>query len=196
MPCVAALLGVAQVSDVMAVDGAHRFKRPIYAGNAIIEVTAPADQAVVATVRVASWPAAGEGGNAGIRAVEVDVALPTHTRFVGLAAGKSDRPDLQSAARAVSGGRGVGSEENFRIIYDFADKLGAAVGTCVRRSMPTTCPTNCRSARPARHRAGTVRSGRYFRRHPAPDRHQDGTIVAISKDGDADLRNRRHRPGR
>lgn len=128
MPCVAALLGVAQVSDVMAVDGAHRFKRPIYAGNAIIEVTAPADQAVVATVRVASWPAAGEGGNAGIRAVEVDVALPTHTRFVGLAAGKSDRPDLQSAARVVSGGRGVGSEENFRIIFDFADKLGAAVG--------------------------------------------------------------------
>ena len=54
--------------------------------------------------------------------------MPTHTRFVGLAAGKSDRPDLQSASRVVSGGRGVGSAENFKIIYDLADKLGAAVG--------------------------------------------------------------------
>src|SRR6478752_1623051 len=58
MPCIAALLGVAQVSDLMAVDGAHAFKRPIYAGNAIISVTAPADKTVVATVRTASWPAA------------------------------------------------------------------------------------------------------------------------------------------
>jgi electron transfer flavoprotein alpha subunit len=128
MPCVAALLGVAQVSDVMAVEGSHTFKRPIYAGNAIVTVEAPADHAVVATVRTASWPEAARGGNAAVEAVTVDAALPTHTRFVGLAAGKSDRPDLQSARRVVSGGRGVGSAENFRIIYDLADKLGAAVG--------------------------------------------------------------------
>ena len=128
MPCVAALLGVAQVSDLMAVEGSHTFKRPIYAGNAIITVEAPAGQTVVATVRTASWPEAAQGGSAAVEALSVDAALPTHTRFVGLAAASSDRPDLQSAKRVVSGGRGVGSEENFKIIYQLADKLGAAVG--------------------------------------------------------------------
>ncbi|WP_028917610.1 electron transfer flavoprotein subunit alpha/FixB family protein [Pseudoxanthomonas sp. J35] len=128
MPVVAALLGVNQVSDLMAVEGSHTFKRPIYAGNAIITVEAPADQVVVATVRTASWPEAAQGGNAPVEAANVSAALPGHTRFVGLAAGKSDRPDLQSAKRVVSGGRGVGSAENFQIIYQLADKLGAAVG--------------------------------------------------------------------
>ena len=128
MPCVAARLGVNQVSDLMAVEDAYTFKRPIYAGNAIITVQAPADQTVVATVRTASWPEAARGGNAPVEAAQVDLPLPSHTRFVGLAAGKSDRPDLQSAKRVVSGGRGVGSAENFRVIYSLADKLGAAVG--------------------------------------------------------------------
>jgi electron transfer flavoprotein alpha subunit len=128
MPCVAALLGVAQVSDVMAVEGSHTFQRPIYAGNAIVTVEAPKDHTVVATVRTASWQEAAGGGSAAIEAVEIDVELPTHTRYKGLASGDSDRPDLQSARRVVSGGRGVGSEENFKIIFDFADKLGAAVG--------------------------------------------------------------------
>jgi len=128
MPCVAALLGTAQVSDLSAVIDAYTFKRPIYAGNAIITVKAPADKTVVATVRVASWPAAAETGNAPVESASVDAALPTHTRYVGLAAGKSDRPDLQSASRVVSGGRGVGSKENFEIIYKLADKLGAGVG--------------------------------------------------------------------
>jgi electron transfer flavoprotein alpha subunit len=128
MPCVAALLGVPQVSDVMSVESATTFKRPIYAGNAIITVEAPAGKTVVATIRVASWAAAGTGANAPVEAANVDATLPTHTRYVGLAAGKSDRPDLQSAGRVVSGGRGVGSAENFQIIYKLADKLGAAVG--------------------------------------------------------------------
>jgi electron transfer flavoprotein alpha subunit len=128
MPCVAALLGVAQVSDVMAVEGSHTFKRPIYAGNAIVTVQAPDDSIVVATIRTASWPEVARDGNAAIENASVDAALPTHTRFVALAAGKSDRPDLQSARRVVSGGRGVGSAENFKIIYALADKLGAAVG--------------------------------------------------------------------
>ena len=127
-PCVAALLGVNQVSDLMAVEGSHTFKRPIYAGNAIITVEAPADQTVVATVRAASWPEAAKGNNAPVEAAAIEAVLPTHTRFVGLAAGKSDRPDLQSAKRVVSGGRGVGSAENFQVIYALADKLGAAVG--------------------------------------------------------------------
>ncbi len=127
-PCVAALLGVNQVSDLMAVEGSHAFKRPIYAGNAIITVEAPTDQTVVATVRTASWPEAAKGNNAPVEATVIEAVLPTHTRFVGLAAGKSDRPDLQSAKRVVSGGRGVGSAENFQVIYALADKLGAAVG--------------------------------------------------------------------
>ena len=128
LPCVAALLGVAQVSDIMSVESSHTFKRPIYAGNAIVTVEAPADAIVVGTVRTASWPEAAKGGGAGIEAACVEVTLPSHTRHLGLAAGKSDRPDLQSAKRVVSGGRGVGSAENFEVIYDLADKLGAAVG--------------------------------------------------------------------
>ncbi|HEX2595670.1 MAG TPA: electron transfer flavoprotein subunit alpha/FixB family protein [Luteimonas sp.] len=128
MPCVAALLGVAQVSDVMAVESSHVFKRPIYAGNAIVTVEAAADRTVVATVRTASWPEAARGGSATIENTTVDATLPTHTRYVGLAAGASDRPDLQSARRVVSGGRGVGSADNFKIIYALADRLGAAVG--------------------------------------------------------------------
>ena len=189
MPCVAALLGVAQVSDVMAVDGPHSFKRPIYAGNAIIEVTAPADQAVVATVRVASWPAAGESGNAGVRAVNVDVALPTHTRFVGLAAGKSDRPDLQSAARVVSGGRGVGSEENFRIIYDFADKLGAAVGASRAAVDAGYVPNELQVGQTGKIIAPELYvavgiSGAIQHLTGIKDA---GTIVAINKDGDAPI---------
>ena len=128
MPCVAALLGTGQVSDVMAVESSHVFKRPIYAGNAIVTVQAPPDHIVVATVRTASWPEAGSGGNAPVETVEIDAPIPAHTRFIGLQQGNTDRPDLQSARRVVSGGRGVGSADNFKIIYDFADKLGAAVG--------------------------------------------------------------------
>ena len=128
MPCVAALLGVSQVSDLMAAEDAHTFRRPIYAGNAIVTVQAPQNAPVVATVRTASWPEAPGGGGAQVQVRNVDAALPTHTRFVGLEAGGGDRPDLQSARRVVSGGRGVGSEENFRIVYALADKLGAGVG--------------------------------------------------------------------
>lgn len=128
MPRVAALLGVAQVSDLMEVVDAHTFKRPIYAGNAIVTVTAPAAAVVVATVRTASFAAAGTGGSAGVEPLALDVALPGHTRFVGLAAGKSDRPDLQTASRVVSGGRALGSADAFSIIYSLADRIGAGVG--------------------------------------------------------------------
>jgi electron transfer flavoprotein alpha subunit len=128
-PRVAALLGVAQVSDIMKVLDAHTFQRPIYAGNAIITVQAPADQVLLATVRTASYAAAANGANAApIEALTIAVELPTHTRFLELAQAKSDRPDLQSARRVVSGGRGVGSAENFAIIFKLADKLGAGVG--------------------------------------------------------------------
>ncbi|TXK59859.1 electron transfer flavoprotein subunit alpha/FixB family protein [Alkalisalibacterium limincola] len=128
MPCVAALLGVAQVSDVMSVESSHVFTRPIYAGNAIVTVEAPAGQTVVATIRAASWQAVGNGGSAAVETASVDAELPTHTRYVELRQGKSDRPDLASAPRVVSGGRGVGSKENFEVIYKLADRLNAAVG--------------------------------------------------------------------
>jgi electron transfer flavoprotein alpha subunit len=128
MPCVAALLGVAQVSDIMSVESSHVFKRPIYAGNAIITVEAPSSMAIVGTVRTASWPAAAGGGSAAVEAASVDAALPSHTRFVSLQQGKSDRPDLQGASKVISGGRALGSGDAFKIIYSLADKIGAAVG--------------------------------------------------------------------
>jgi electron transfer flavoprotein alpha subunit len=129
MPCVAALLGEAQVSDVMKAHGARTFERPIYAGNAIVTVSVPDARKVVATVRTASYPAAGKAASAApVEAATVNATLPTHTRFVELKAGASDRPDLQSATRVVSGGRALGSAEKFAIIYSLADKLGAAVG--------------------------------------------------------------------
>jgi electron transfer flavoprotein alpha subunit len=128
MPRVAALLGVGQVSDIMGVGGSHSFTRPIYAGNAILTVEAPADAVLVATVRVASFEAAAQGGNAGIEKVDPGVALPAHTRFVSRSGATTGRPDLQSAARVVAGGRALGSADGFKIIYSLADKLGAAVG--------------------------------------------------------------------
>ena len=128
MPRVAALLGVNQISDVMSVEGSHVFKRPIYAGSAIVTVEAPADKIVVATVRTASYPAAGDGGSAQVSSVSANADIPGHTRYVGLESGDSDRPDLQTAAKVVSGGRALGSEESFGIIYALADKLGAGVG--------------------------------------------------------------------
>ncbi len=128
MPRVAALLEVNQVSDIMEVLGPYRFKRPIYAGNVVITVEAAEDRLLVATVRTASYQAAGDGGSASIESRDVDAELPGHSRFVKLEAGSSDRPDLQTAPRVVSGGRALGSEENFELIYSFADSIGAAVG--------------------------------------------------------------------
>jgi electron transfer flavoprotein alpha subunit len=127
-PRVAALLGAPQVSDLMAVETAYRFRRPIYAGNAIITVEADPARKLVATVRVASFEAAALGGAATVETTSVDVALPTHTRYIGAKSGSTDRPDLQTAAKVVSGGRALGSAENFKLLFSLADKLGAAVG--------------------------------------------------------------------
>ncbi len=128
MPRVAALLGVSQISDIMSVEGPHTFKRPVYAGNAIVTVEAPPDHPVVATVRTASYKAVGDGNSAAIESMDVTVDIPTHTRFAGLQTGSTDRPDLQTAAKVVSGGRALGGSENFDLIYALADKLGAGVG--------------------------------------------------------------------
>jgi len=128
MPRVAALLGVGQVSDVMAVEGPHTFKRPIYAGNAVLTVEVPAESTVVATVRVASFEAAGQGGSATVEKAAAGVPLPSHTRFVSRSGATTGRPDLQTANRVVAGGRALGSADGFNLIYSLADKLGAAVG--------------------------------------------------------------------
>ena len=128
MPRVAALLGVNQVSDVMSVEGPYRFRRPVYAGNAVVTVEAPADVVVVATVRTASYSAAGNSNSAPVETVEISVELPSHTRFVELKAGSSDRPDLQTAQTVVAGGRAFGSKEGFDLVFQLADKLGAGVG--------------------------------------------------------------------
>ena len=128
MPRVAALLDTAQVSDIMAVEGPSRFRRPIYAGNAIVTVEVDSGSKVVGTVRTASFEAAPFGGEAAVEPVAVQVDLPGHTRFISASAVKSDRPDLQTASRVVSGGRALGSADGFRILYGLADKLGAAVG--------------------------------------------------------------------
>jgi len=128
MPRVAALLGVNQVSDIMEVLGSHSFKRPVYAGNAIVTVEAAADRAMVATVRTASYHAVENGGTAAIEKLSLDADIPDHTRYVELRAGASDRPDLQTAAKVVAGGRALGSEEGFEIIYKLAEALGAGIG--------------------------------------------------------------------
>jgi len=128
MPRVAALLGTAQISDIMAVEGANRFRRPIYAGNAIVTVETDPAAKIVGTVRSASFEATPTGGSAPIEKATVNVELPTHTRFVSVSAAKNDRPDLQTASRVISGGRALGSADSFKILYSLADKLGAAVG--------------------------------------------------------------------
>lgn len=129
MPRVAALLDAPQASDVMAVESATRFRRPIYAGNAIITVEVAAGTTLVATVRTASFDAAPAAATAAkISSASPTAAIPAHTRFVSVSAARSDRPDLQTAKKVVSGGRALGSADNFKILYQLADRMGAAVG--------------------------------------------------------------------
>lgn len=127
MPRVAALLDVAQISEIMAVESADTFKRPIYAGNVI--ATVKSDDAIkVITVRTTGFDAvAAEGGSAAVEAVSAgsDSGLSS---FVGEELAKSDRPELTSAKIVVSGGRGMQNGDNFEMLYKVADKLGAAVG--------------------------------------------------------------------
>lgn len=129
MPRVAALVKAPQLSEVMAVESPRRFRRPVYAGNAVITVEVADGRQVVCTVRTASFEAAPTGASsAPVEKRVVEFSAPAHTRFVSVSAPASDRPDLQTAARVVSGGRALGSAEKFQLIYSLADKLGAAVG--------------------------------------------------------------------
>ncbi|MDF1821763.1 MAG: FAD-binding protein [Alcanivoracaceae bacterium] len=127
MPRVAALLDVEQVSDIIGVESADTFKRPIYAGNAIATVQ-NSDSIKVITVRGTAFDAVpAEGGSASVEACDVAKDLGKSS-FVGEELAKSDRPDLAAADIVISGGRGMQNGDNFEILYKVADKLGAAVG--------------------------------------------------------------------
>jgi len=126
MPRVAALLDVAQISEIMSVEAPDTFTRPIYAGNAIEHVQST-DAKKVITVRTASFNAAGDGGSAAIENVAA-ADNPGISEFVGEELTKSDRPELTAAKIIISGGRGMQNGENFAMLDSIADKLGAAVG--------------------------------------------------------------------
>jgi len=125
-PRIAALLDVAQISDITSIVAPDTFTRPIYAGNAIATVQSHDNKKVI-TVRSVSFDAAETGGNAEIKTIEATAATGLSS-FVSQELATSDRPELAVAKTVVSGGRGVGSEDNFAIIEALADKLGGAVG--------------------------------------------------------------------
>ena len=189
MPRVAALLGVNPLSDVMAVNGVHSFQRPIYAGNAIVTVEADPAAKVVMTVRTASWQPAGGGGSASIENRTASSSAADHTRYVGLQAGGGERPDLQSAGMVVSGGRALGSAENFKLIYSFADKLGAGVGASRAAVDAGYAPNDMQVGQtgkiisPSLYWAIGI-SGAIQHVTGIKDA---GTIVAINKDGEAPI---------
>lgn len=189
LPRAAALLGVNQVSDIMAVNDARSFKRPVYAGNAIIDVTVPADVIVVGTVRSASWPAAGDGGSASVEAVEPQSERPSHTRYVELQTEGGDGPDLQTASIVVSGGRALGSAENFDLIYSLAKKLKAGVGASRAAVDAGYVPNDMQVGQ-----TGKIISPELYFAFGISGAIQHvtgikdaGTIVAVNKDGDAPI---------
>jgi electron transfer flavoprotein alpha subunit len=126
MPRVAAMLDVQQISDISAVESADTFVRPTYAGNVMTTVQS-SDPIKIITVRATAFDPAGEGGSAAVEnlAAVADAGL---SKFNGQELTKSARPELTAARIIVSGGRGMGSAENFKILEPLADKLGAAVG--------------------------------------------------------------------
>ncbi len=125
-PRVAARLDVAQISEITSVDSPDTFQRPIYAGNAIATVQST-DAVKVITVRTTGFDAAALGGSAAVETIAA-VAGAGLSTFIGREVAKSDRPELAGARVVVSGGRGMGSAENFKILDPLADKLGAALG--------------------------------------------------------------------
>ncbi|NYS76473.1 MULTISPECIES: FAD-binding protein [Halomonadaceae] len=126
LPRLAALKDVSQLSDVIAVESADTFKRPIYAGNAIATVKSD-DALKVITVRSTGFDAVGTSGSATIEPVDV-VVENSQSSFVKEELAKSDRPELGGAKVVISGGRGMGNGENFKLLDGIADKLGAAIG--------------------------------------------------------------------
>ena len=140
MPRVAALLDVAQVSEITAVDSPDTFVRPIYAGNAFATVQS-SDKIKVVTVRATGFAAAGAGGSAPVDAVAAGPDK-AQSKVVSRELTKSARPELGGARRVVSGGRGLASGDNFKIIEQLADKLGAAVGASRAAVDSGYCPND------------------------------------------------------
>jgi len=126
MPRIAALLDVMVLSDVSGIKDADTFERPVYAGNAVQTVKSK-DETKVMTIRTSTFDAAGQGGSASVEKIGT-AEDPGLSEWVEDKVAESDRPELTSAGIVVSGGRGVGSEEDFALIEKLADKLGAAVG--------------------------------------------------------------------
>lgn len=127
LPRVSALLDVQMISDIIAVDDANTFQRPIYAGNVIATVRSK-DAKKVITVRTTAFDSVADTGNsAAVESIAVEAANVS-TKFESEELAKSDRPDLSAASIVVSGGRGMKSGDNFPLVYSLADKLGAAVG--------------------------------------------------------------------
>ncbi|WP_100635360.1 electron transfer flavoprotein subunit alpha/FixB family protein [Marinomonas sp. ef1] len=127
LPRVAALLNVAQLSDVIKVEAADTFVRPIYAGNAIATVKTT-DAVKVLTIRTTGFDAAASTGGNAERQVLSQVIASDRSRFVKEQLAESDRPELTAASVIISGGRGMGNGENFKLLEGVADKLGAAIG--------------------------------------------------------------------
>jgi len=127
LPRVAAKLDVSPISDIIGVKDENTFVRTIYAGNAILTLQS-SDPVKVITVRSTAFEAAGAGGSGGVEEAPAAGDLPTNSEFVGQELSKSDRPDLGSAKIVISGGRGMKTGDNFGMLYELADKLGAAVG--------------------------------------------------------------------
>lgn len=189
MPRIAALLGVNQVSDISAVEGSHHFIRPIYAGNAIIDVQAPENAKLVATVRVASWKALENTGSASLDERAAVSAKSAHTRYLDLQSGGGERPDLQTANRVVSGGRAMASEENFDLIYSLADIIGAGAGASRAAVDAGYCPNDMQVGQTGKIIAPDLYmafgiSGAIQHLTGIKDA---GTIVAINKDADAPI---------
>jgi len=189
MPRIAALLGVNQVSDISAVEGAHHFKRPIYAGNAIVDVQAPEAAKLVATVRIASWKAVDNSGSAAVEERSAVSAPSTHTRYIKLESGGGERPDLQSAARVISGGRAMASEENFDLIYSLADLIGAGTGASRAAVDAGYCPNDMQVGQ-----TGKIISPDLYIAFGISGAIQHitgikdaGTIVAVNKDAEAPI---------
>jgi electron transfer flavoprotein alpha subunit len=188
MPCVAALLGQNQISDIMQVIDTNTFKRPIYAGNAVITIKSNHEK-IVATIRTASFKTGDmTSGSAIIENHSID-NVQTDTKFVSLQAGNSERPDLQTAAKVISGGRGLGSEENFDIMYKLADKIGAATGASRAAVDAGYCPNEMQVGQTGKIIAPDLYmsfgiSGAIQHLTGIKDA---GTIVAINKDADAPI---------
>ena len=189
MPRIAALAGVNQVSDIMEVNGPTSFKRPIYAGNAIVDVETADGAKVIATARTASWKAAESSGTGGVEQRGASSSAAGHTRYVGLASAGGERPDLQSASKVVSGGRALGSEESFAMVYSLADKLGAGVGASRAAVDAGYCPNDMQVGQ-----TGKIISPDLYIAFGISGAIQHvtgikdaGTIVAVNKDSEAPI---------